>query len=282
MGATRAVRRLLLTASLGTDPRTGALRPPPARSLLSPIWDTCQQQVVSHDPAQLPAPASLPAQRPLTRLRKLPVAMAPAPQAQSGGNVPDRAANLTERSVGTVVHLALEELSARAILPEQVSDSDRQRWRAQLVRLGLWGDGLAAATAEVEQSVLTTLAAGGAGRWLLGSGHRQAHSEWALTSVDPEGAIRELVIDRSFIDAATGLRWLIDYKNSRPAPGQSLEDFLAGQGAAYREQLLRYRRALRELGPEPLRCALYFTALGHLHHLPELDLASLEQPHADV
>jgi ATP-dependent exoDNAse (exonuclease V) beta subunit len=282
VGATRAVRRLLLTASLGTDPRTGALRPPPARSLLSPIWDSCQQQAVSHDPALLPAPASLPAQRPLARLRTLPAAMAPAPQAQPGGNVPARAANLTERSVGTVVHLALEELSARAILPEQVSDSDRQRWRAQLVRLGLWGDGLAAATAEVEQSVLTTLAAGGAGRWLLGGGHRQARSEWALTSVDPEGAIQELVIDRTFIDAATGLRWLIDYKNSRPAPGQSLEEFLAGQGAAYREQLLRYRRALREMGPEPLRCALYFTALGHLHHLPELDLAPMEQTHADV
>jgi ATP-dependent exoDNAse (exonuclease V) beta subunit len=283
VGATRAVRRLLLTASLATDPRTGALRPPTARSLLSPIWDSCQQQVVNHEPALLPAPASSQGQRPLVRLRRLSGAAATtAAQARPGGNVPTRAANLAERSVGTVVHLALEELSARTPLPEQVSDRDRQRWRAELVRLGLWGDGLVAAMAAVEQAVVATLAAGGAGRWLLGSGHRQARSEWALTSVDPEGAIQELVIDRTFIDTDTGLRWLIDYKNSRPAPQQSLEDFLAGQGAVYRDQLLRYRRALRELGPEPLRCALYFTALGHLHHLPDLDLAPTEQAHADV
>jgi ATP-dependent exoDNAse (exonuclease V) beta subunit len=283
VGATRAVRGLLLTASLATDPKSGALRPPPPRSLLSPIWDSCRQQVLIHEPALLPAPARIPTQRPLARLRRLPGAgVATAAQARPGGNVPARAANLPERSVGTVVHLALEELSGRANLPEQVSDRDRQRWRAELVRTGLWGDGLAAAIAEVEQAVVTTLAAGGAGRWLLGGGHRQARSEWALTSVDPDGGIQELVIDRTFIDSDTGVRWVIDYKSSRPAPQQSLEDFLAGQAAAYREQLLRYRRVLRELGPEPLRCALYFTALGHLYHLPDLDLASAEQAHADV
>jgi hypothetical protein len=36
--------------------------------------------------------------------------------------------------------------------------------------------------------------------------------------------------------------------------------------------LLRYRGALAELHTEPLNCALYFTALGHMHHLVELDL----------
>lgn len=277
VGATRAVRRLLLTASLTTDPRTGALRPPPARSLLSPVWESFQQHALVHEPDLLPAPASTQLLRPLVRLRNLPGSgTATAAAAPTGANVPIRAANLAERSVGTVVHLALEELSRRATLPEQVSERDRQRWRAQLARLGLWGEGLAAAAAEVEQSVVTTLAAGGAGRWVLSNGHRQARSEWALTSVDSEGAIRELVIDRTFIDSASGMRWLIDYKNSRPGPQQSLEDFLQAQAAEYREQLLRYRRILRELGREPLRGALYFTALGHLHHLPDLDLAHQE------
>lgn len=282
VGATRAVQRLLLTASLATDPRTGALRPPPARSLLSPIWDSFQQQVLTHEPASISLQTSAAGQRPLARLRSPCAAPATAAQASTGGNVPIRTANLPERSVGTVVHLALDELSRRAPLPNEVNDQDRQRWRAELARLGLWGERLASATAEVEQSISTTIKAGGAGRWLLDSGHSQARSEWALTSVDEEGAIQELVIDRTFIDAATGLRWLIDYKNSRPAPQQSLEDFLAGEAVAYREQLLRYRRALRALGPEPLRCALYFTALGHLHHLPDLDLAPEEQAHADI
>ena len=41
-------------------------------------------------------------------------------------------------------------------------------------------------------------------------------------------------------------------------------------------QLLRYRAALRELGDEAISCALYFTSVGQLHHMKELDLSAKE------
>lgn len=107
---------------------------------------------------------------------------------------------------------------------------------------------------------------------MLSNEHAQAYSEWALTTVDLDGRIQGIIIDRSFIDRVTGDRWVIDYKNSAPASGELLEDFFAYECASYQQQLQRYRDALRHRCSEPLRCALFFTRLGHLHTMPELDL----------
>jgi len=118
--------------------------------------------------------------------------------------------------------------------------------------------------------------ADGSGRWLLSSEHSQAHSEWSLTTVDTQHRIRDFVIDRSFIDNTTGVRWIIDYKTSSPAQGESLDAFTLRESAIYCEQLRSYRDAVRKLADEPLRCALFFTALGHLHILEALDLPKLD------
>ena len=119
------------------------------------------------------------------------------------------------------------------------------------------------------------LAADSPGRWVLSQGHARPRSEWALTWLNPDtGRSEDLVIDRTFVDPSDGVRWLIDYKNSEPEAGEALQDFLARQELAYREQLLRYRQALRALSDEPIRCALFFTALGRLHHLESLDIAA--------
>jgi hypothetical protein len=44
----------------------------------------------------------------------------------------------------------------------------------------------------------------------------------------------------------------------------------------YYEQLRSYRDAVRSLGHEPLRCAVFFAVFGHLHVLEGLDLPSLD------
>jgi ATP-dependent helicase/nuclease subunit A len=283
VGVTRAISQLLLTTSLARDGDSENFRAPPRRSLLHPIWRTFEQQMTVHEPAAQRAPADLSAAGPggLMRLgHRLTAAPGPAPDvpattadvAAAGANIPPRPGNYLERYTGTVVHLALEELSRREELPECIAEGDRQHWKIALVDLGLWGQPLQQALAAVEESVNTVLAPNGAGRWLLSSRHPQARSEWALTCVGENGAIQDLVIDRCFVDENTGMRWLIDYKNSRPEPGQPVAEFLAQQAQIYRPQLQRYRDALGGLSDRGLNCALYFTALGQLHRLPELDL----------
>jgi ATP-dependent exoDNAse (exonuclease V) beta subunit len=185
-------------------------------------------------------------------------------------------ANRADRATGNVVHQALEELSRRAVLPDAASDTDRQRWRRALQREGLQGAELDAASQSVLSSVDQLLRAGGRGRWVLSSEHSQARSEWALTQIDTQGRIQDIVIDRSFIDNSTGVRWIIDYKTSSPGECESVDAFTLRESAIYCEQLRTYRDAVRNLGAEPLRCALFFTALGHLHIVPALDLPRLD------
>lgn len=278
VGVTRAVRKLVLSASLKADERSGELRAPTARSLLSPIWESFQNTMQVHEPDLPVSPDDRAGQRAgLLRLEQ-PVRETrgnSAAQAEKtpGPNIPARPLNYLERCVGTVVHLALEELSLRENLPNALEDRDKQRWRSALAEQGIWGRALDEAQTAVEQSLHATLAADSPGRWVLSPRHLQPRSEWALTWLNPAtGHSEDLVIDRTFVDVDDGVRWLIDYKNSKPEANESLEDFLERQALEYREQLLRYRGALRALSGEAICCALFFTALGRLHHVESLNL----------
>jgi ATP-dependent exoDNAse (exonuclease V) beta subunit len=281
VGATRAVSRLVLTARVTQSPGATLHRDPPEQSLLRCIWPTFQAQMQVHETPVVSATHQKERTFPrLTRLRR------PLPADVSAGAITDSArtsapmtdlrSDHTLRSIGTVVHLALEELSRRAVLPESTGAADEQRWRVALQRLGVWGLALEEAIPLVRSAVSRCLQPQGSGRWLLSPGHTQAHSEWALTTVDTQGAIRDIVIDRSFIDPATGQRWIIDYKTGQPAPDEALEVFTRRQYAAHIDQLRLYRDAVRAVDAAPLRCALFFTALGLLHPLPELDLPAQE------
>lgn len=187
-------------------------------------------------------------------------------------NRPEDPNNHIERVIGTVVHLALEQLSLRTVLPERADEVDQLRWRSALQAEGLWGEVLDQAMQDVMTSVQKTLATASEGRWVLSTQNIQARSEWPLTTTNDAGQCEDIVIDRSFIDPDTNTRWVIDYKNSQPQEGQSLDAFFASETKSYRGQLAKYCEAVRCLGDQPVRCALFFTGLGKLHQVGELDL----------
>jgi len=271
VGATRAITHLHLSARIRWDDKKDAPVKPASTSLLATIWDSFAGQMrVHHGGAgqEVTAPVPRLARQSLDTLPVAPAGSVPAPPP---GNFPDRPENHFERGVGTVVHLALEALSLLAELPHAATQEDRRGWRRALAMQGLAGEALERALRRVAASVESTLAGGGAGRWLLSSAHPGARSEWALTVARDDG-FSDMVIDRTFVDADSGVRWVVDYKTSRPADGEALAAFVAREADHYREQLAEYRDALRALGDEPVVCALYFTALDHLHSLDELAL----------
>jgi ATP-dependent exoDNAse (exonuclease V) beta subunit len=186
-------------------------------------------------------------------------------------NIPKRSVNRVERAVGTVVHLVLEQLSYQPSLPKGLTDSglacaDPAHWKFELRRLGLNGKELVAAVETVGESVGAVLN-DERGRWLLSAAHLDASSELALSYAGAKGQLARVIIDRTFIDAETGIRWLVDYKNSRPLQGESLQHFCQREEETYTLQLTLYKNVLLSMGPEPIQCALYFTALGSLHLL---------------
>ena len=282
VGATRAVSQLLLTFSCKQDEKTGLPCAPSKNTLLNCIWPTIQNDMTVHDfPAGLAKTTAVKAERLFTRLRRDEgqgmVAHDELPTEIRMADISAHYDNHIERCIGTVVHLALEQMSKRSPLPTVISDQDQQRWRIALQQKGLSSDVLEDSVNQVMKSVDQSLQTSGSGRWVLSNEHTDARSEWPLTIVDADGHLRDIVIDRSFVDNVTGERWIIDYKNSSPGAEEPLQIFAARESAAYFKQLLCYRDALRAMFDEPLRCALFFTALGHLHVISELDLPASQR-----
>ena len=268
VAATRARHTLWLSGApaVGGD---GLAKPDP-RSLLATLWPVLGTRFDYAPPAPRAAlrvtapplvrlradwqPAELPPAVPLMRLP--PAYLANEPEFSWVGE--------TQRHIGTVVHAGLARLAHAPSLPSPESlGEQRAAIAAQLARLGVPERERAGAVEMIVTALRCTLA-DERGRWILDGAHREAHSEWPLSGVSA-GRLRNVVIDRSFIDAG-GTRWVIDYKTSRHEGGD-LDGFLAQELERYRPQLADYRALAARLGPEPVRAALYFPLIGAFREL---------------
>jgi ATP-dependent exoDNAse (exonuclease V) beta subunit len=152
------------------------------------------------------------------------------------------------------MHAELERLTA---VPASTSIDPGTQLASCVARLREQGVAAeeATRTAQAILRQLTLLGADARLHWLTAEQHREACSELRLSGI-VHGELRNVVIDRSFVDA-DGTRWVIDYKTSQHAGG-GLEEFLAREMERYAPQLRLYVTMARQLGPEPVRAALYF------------------------
>ena len=241
-----------------------------SRSLLHGLWRAIEPQVESlpvigsGEPVDEVAPAVTQIRQRLVRRFVQPAA--PADVAARGELVPLASdeediefswVRQTARRVGTVVHEALERFGRGPLPTAAELPALRARLESRLRSLGV--DGEAARTgADRALVALRATLDDPRGRWLFDPGHREAHSELALTGVRA-GQIVNAVIDRIFV--ADGVRWVVDFKTS-PHEGGNLDAFLADEARRYEGQLRRYAHLARELGPEPVRAGLYFPLLS--------------------
>jgi len=272
VAATRARQTLHLSGA--PKMRAGGRLDPEPRTLLACLWPALAERFqVQAAPADCAPP---PKRAPALPLRRLSDAWR-APQLPAAAPLPhlplERASieppefswvGETQRHIGTVVHALLARVADAPALPtgEQL-EAQRDAVLRQLRREGVPERERAQATDLVLAALARTLA-DERGRWILGAGHREAHSELALTGVTA-GRLRSVVIDRCFVDD-TGTRWVIDYKTSRHEGG-GLESFLDQEMQRYQGQLSGYVALARALGPQPVRAALYFPLLGAFREL---------------
>ena len=161
------------------------------------------------------------------------------------------------RAVGIVIHRELEHLARQSELPIEVDESSTARWRQGLLLEGVARERCETYLERVRDAVQRTLR-DERGRWILARRDERDGIELALTG-KVAGRIVNVVIDRCFVEA--GQRWVIDYKTAIPSDG-NLSGFLDAQREAHRAQLERYSSLLSRFGPEPVRSALYFPAIG--------------------
>ena len=276
VAATRAIRKLYLCASL-TPAKKQGWQAPGTSTLLAPIWTTIEEGInderyqvsqTDTDATTNSALKSEPKVKPsLDSIRRLPGHFkAPYlnPNAMTLGVEHIQSApttqDLTELSVrarllGTVMHRTLKQIANEGVdnWPDIRLQQLRLAWAAQLKE-----HGILATQEELNSlsSALKAMLADVRGQWILHR-HTNGQCEQALGYHHRESnQIGISVIDRTFVDK--GIRWIIDYKFSKPAATESEQQFIIRQKAAYQAQLKHYASLYLALESNPVRCALYF------------------------
>ncbi|HLD47452.1 MAG TPA: PD-(D/E)XK nuclease family protein, partial [Desulfobaccales bacterium] len=156
---------------------------------------------------------------------------------------------------GVIMHRALQTLSSGNPPPDAASLA------AALRQEGLTRPVAAALAAEI-QAELAACQADPFLVPLLAPDILWGANEWLLEDQPQPGAIRRGVIDLAAFNGQDW--WLLDFKTSRPAPGEDWEAFITQETEKYRPQLLAYREmAAKAKGiepPETIRLGIYFTA----------------------
>lgn len=158
----------------------------------------------------------------------------------------------TPRIIGIVIHeifqhTALSRLDTHPISEKQI--------HSRLLSLEILPAEIPACLSVIKEA-LVNIATDTRAQWILSPQHRDAHCEWALTTVQ-NNTIQHIIIDRSFIDE-NNIRWIVDYKTSQPNANETLELFYKKEKTAYRNQLQLYANALHQKENLPVRIGLYF------------------------
>ncbi len=276
VAATRAKRHLHLLGDTALAPDSGdaeadaasPVKSPSARSLLAKLWPAVEADFEASARTAPPGGGSVGGERATPAdqdLRRLPsdwsFPAAPPPARWSAPKDSERTRDEIEfswvgetaRHVGSVVHRWLQRIAEDAMQGWSRAriETLREAFRDQLTACGVEEKELDAAAERVAMALANSLD-DPRGQWLLGP-QREARSEYRLAAII-EGERRNLVIDRTFVDAE-GRRWIVDYKTSGHA-GAGLDAFLDRERLRYAAQLERYARALG--GAEQTRLGLYF------------------------
>ena len=287
IAVTRAIRRLHLLGFLEKGKREDdKVTVKPARNtLLGTVWDAMEQDfsiVLSSDAEASKAghageeeeeeeefPVAVPSLRRLPcdwQLPPMPAATfagappPPAPEREDYGFEPG--GNLAARHAGTVLHEALERMAKQGLDTWNDRAQAEAVWQARLRGYGLTGQEAAEALEIIALGVQNMLQEE-QGRQLLTA---TEEAELVLASLDESGRLQERRLDCTFLKDEE--RWVVDYKGSRPRPGESDQDFLKRETERYRFQLSDYVQMFQKMEPgRPVRAALYFPLLNRLHEV---------------
>ncbi|HEY2776245.1 MAG TPA: UvrD-helicase domain-containing protein [Candidatus Binatia bacterium] len=264
VAATRAKKRLLLSAGHGSLKKDGS---PRAHSLLAALDPACPvaTATIVDAAAGPPLAVALP-----LRLVAAPVARAPKsvatrvvvseipstlaseePEFFAEGKLPEH--------IGKVYHWFVEKIATDGVAKwdaQRIRDERRQVEYALRSEGALPGE-VADATARVIAALVATVD-DEKGRWILAA-HDDARSEWGLTRWQ-DGTLTSARFDRTFL--ADGKRWIVDYKTGPLRGGAAnSEAQVEVHRARHAAQLASYRELLLALPGEeahPVHLGLFF------------------------
>ncbi len=261
VACTRAKQSLHLLGTFTRD-EAAAIKPPAPLSLLSHLWpvlDSKPEEILAH--ASVKTMSALPSQR---LLKRLPADWQTPISSQLNLSSEMETLSYTyqwqlypERALGTVIHRLLYQISQDGLdqWDSKKIATAQTMFSGLLAQNGLLASQIPLALITLNTCLEKTLA-DPRGRWILSQQHQASQSEYAITAL-LNGKLQNCVIDRTFIDPNTDIRWVVDYKTTN-YQGTKPEEFLNEAMQQHQQQLNTYAQALLLDKQQFLRCGLYF------------------------
>jgi len=270
VAATRAVRQLHLFGQLKENKE--GWQKPSKSTLLAPIWPTLKDhieqpgyEVTKLDSSELLLSQLMeiqPTQNYYRRLASTHEAVTMPSKMMTLGigkriknNNNSDAIDTRSRHLGTTLHRTLKQIVSEGLenWPLDRREQLPFHWASTLKQYGI-----IVTKAELDSLIngIETMLDDSRGKWIL-SQHKDNQCEQALAYFDKETQrVKTSVIDRSFID--NNIRWIIDYKFSKPTEGETENSFIQRQITSYQSQLKHYAQLYKQLETKTTRCALYY------------------------
>ena len=170
-----------------------------------------------------------------------------------------------ELALGNLVHRELHRIAETQELSLDFIDNERTTlWRNRLRSEGVDGSNVPWVMERAQQHLQRVLS-DEQGCWILNGSHRLAQSE-APYSTWIDGSIRNIVVDRTFVDSQN-VRWIIDYKTAMIGREEQ-EDLELFVTRRYLDQMELYTRVLGGIENRAVRCAVYLTDIPRMVELP--------------
>ena len=261
VAATRARQELHLVARVSIDSRTGGLKAPASRTLLSRVWAFCpaeaQDRVLGQVPDQLYDQLTMQQPQwvgPKLMRRKEPNLSQPTATFDRSRREPSEASvtmslvwatqDPSERLVGTLLHAWFAHYASTGARNVPALD----QIKLQLARLGMSASMRDTAADQVAQG-LGAMLSNERGQWLLAQ--PQARVEWSLIDSDEVVSVLDLAIDQAS-------HWLVvDYKTARMRDDETQVQFERRMIERYHDQMQRYVAHLQAFDGRPALAALY-------------------------
>ncbi len=193
---------------------------------------------------------------PTTKISHLVWQLTAPPIAMTNLNTTRDMAKTESQLLGTVVHQLLSNIHSLADLKHCFSNG-----LSYYLRLNHCLP--TSQNLELIEKILTNISTDPRGQWILAS-HLEDAYELPLTRKTGQETLEHYRIDRSFIDEATGIRWIIDYKITAPSPGETLATFTKRESDLHRPQLTNYAALIESQDPKhPIKIALYYPILPY-------------------
>ncbi|MGB6975902.1 MAG: UvrD-helicase domain-containing protein [Gammaproteobacteria bacterium] len=278
VAATRARKTLHLLGNVElVNQSLNELKPPTTGSFLSLLWPRVKQEF--NRELTIPQPCSISVvDKPLMpTLHRLKVDWNFPISASLGETLISRpcvfntvfttkSSDIAARLIGKVVHQMLHKMSQEdlRLWDKNKLAAHRKFWQKSLLAQGMPSAKLEGALETINIALTRTLQ-DQRGRWLLDYRHRDAKSEYSLTTV-LNNKIVHLVIDRTFV-TADGTRWIVDYKTA--VPNNDVVAFLDDQQHQCQAQLQGYACAMQLWDMQrPIRLGLYFPLCSQWREWP--------------